>query len=130
MPSEFIFDQTAVSLKPVVRTAWSTALFWTGSISLNSSGSSALYCTAGIDWVFVELTGGYAVPGVVPLGAVVTTSMPIKPIGTWMDGCVPDSSRYVPGLSSGQVSELEDDAATSVAMDWTRGPWAGGSCPD
>ena len=28
-----------------------------------------------------------------PEGAVVTTSMPIRPMGTWTEGCVPDSSR-------------------------------------
>ena len=75
----FMLDQTSVSLKPAVRTAWSTALFCTGSISLNSSGTSALYGTAAC-----VVLAGYAAPAVVPPfeGAVVTTSMPIKPMGT------------------------------------------------
>ncbi len=70
-------SHTLVSLKPAVLTAVLTALFCTGSISLNSSGSSALYGTAG-----AVPTAGYAVPAVVPEGAVVTTSMPIRPMGT------------------------------------------------
>ena len=49
-------DHTLVSLKPFVLTAVLTAAFCTGSISLNSSGSSALYVTAGI-------AGAVVVPG-------------------------------------------------------------------
>jgi len=47
-------------------------------------------------------------------------------MGPWMDGCVPDSSRYVPGLGSGQFSVVVVLAATSVANDCTRGPCGGG----
>src|SRR6267143_3063682 len=69
-------------------------------------------------------------PGVVPTGAVVTTSIPYKPIGPWMDGCVPDSIRYVPGrrVAAGQVSGVAvvAPANTSVENDCTRGPCAGG----
>jgi hypothetical protein len=51
-----------------------------------------------------------------------------------MDGCVPDSSKYVPGLNAGdgvlQVGPQHRDAvefaATSVANDWTRCPCFGG----
>jgi hypothetical protein len=41
-PPEPARVQTAVSLKPAVLTAVLTALFWTGSISLSSSGTSAV----------------------------------------------------------------------------------------
>src|SRR5271166_6506385 len=47
-------------------------------------------------------------------------------MGPWMDGCVPDSSRYVPGLRAAQVSAVVAPAATSVANDCTRGPCGGG----
>src|ERR1035437_554297 len=43
-----------------------------------------------------------------------------------MDGCVPDSIRYVPGRSELQVSAAVLLTATSVPKDCTRGPWAGG----
>ena len=43
-----------------------------------------------------------------------------------MDGCVPDSIRYVPGRRLVQVSDVVAPAATSVENDWTRGPWTGG----
>src|ERR1700724_122131 len=47
-----------------------------------------------------------------------------------MDGCVPDSIRYVPGLSGfvavPKVSDAVVPAATSVAKDCTRLPCAGG----
>src|SRR6516162_7111305 len=83
---------TAVSLKPEVFTARLTALFCTGSISLNSSGTSALYDTAGTAGVVaVAVAAGYAVPAVavafgvpqlVAPGGQVTTSTPISPMGT------------------------------------------------
>src|SRR5947207_12657342 len=46
-----------------------------------------------------------------------------------MDGCVPDSIRYVPGLRlpAVQVSPVVAPAATSVAKDCTRTPCAGGA---
>src|SRR5207253_10873777 len=105
-------------------------MFCTGSISLNSSGISALYVTAGT----VVPTAGYAVPAAVPAGAVVTTSTPYRPMGPWIEGCVPDSIRYVPGLSAGggmaqvrpQHSGVVAPAATSVENDCTRGPCGGG----
>ena len=77
-----------VSLNPAVVTAVWTALFWTGSVSLKSRSASALYDTAG-----VAPTAGYAVSAVVPAGAVVTTNIPYRPMGPWMEGCVPDSMR-------------------------------------
>src|SRR6267378_6127751 len=43
-----------------------------------------------------------------------------------MDGCVPDSIRYVPGRRASQVSAVVAPAATSVENDCTRGPCAGG----
>src|SRR6266480_6304920 len=44
-----------------------------------------------------------------------------------MDGCVPDSIRYVPGLRFNQVNGgLVAPAATSVENDCTRGPCCGG----
>ena len=43
-----------------------------------------------------------------------------------MDGCVPDSSRYVPGRSADHVSAVVAPAATSVPNDCTRGPCTGG----
>jgi len=47
-----------------------------------------------------------------------------------MEGCVPDSIRYVPGLRGvvtvPKVSAVVAPAATSVENDWTRGPCAGG----
>src|SRR6266550_2801919 len=44
-----------------------------------------------------------------------------------MEGCVPDSIRYVPGLRFNQVNGgLVAPAATSVENDCTRGPCCGG----
>src|SRR5437879_4819232 len=43
-----------------------------------------------------------------------------------MDGCVPDSIRYVPGRRAAQVSAVVPPAATSVENDCTRGPCGGG----
>src|SRR5215469_14765362 len=43
-----------------------------------------------------------------------------------MDGCVPDSSRYVPALGFTQSRDVVAPDATSVANDCTRGPWGGG----
>src|SRR5258705_1165418 len=45
-----------------------------------------------------------------------------------MDGCVPDSMRYVPGrrLAALQVSVPGAAWVLSVAKDGTRGPWSGG----
>src|SRR5258708_22586228 len=51
-----------------------------------------------------------------------------------MDGCVPDSIKYVPGLSAGvgvgqatpQHSEAGVPTSTSVENDCTRVPWTGG----
>src|SRR6266576_219287 len=63
---------------------------------------------------------------VVPTGTVVTTSIPYRPMGPWMDGCVPDSIRYVPGRGAVQVSVAVPPAATSVENDCTRLPCAGG----
>ena len=41
--------------------------------------------------------------------------MPNSPMGPWMDGCVPDSSRYVPGLRLVQAEAMwSRPAATSV----------------
>src|SRR6266566_6701827 len=69
-------------------------------------------------------------PAVVPAGAVVTTSIPYKPMGPWMDGCVPDSIRYVPGrrgvVKVPKVSAVVVPAATSVEKDCTRVPCVGG----
>src|SRR5437762_6295998 len=72
-------------------------------------------------------------PAVVPAGAVVTTRMPYRPMGPWMDGCVPDSIRYVPGFSAGppapQTPQHKDfgvPTTTSVENDCTRVPWIGG----
>src|SRR5580704_14815873 len=42
-----------------------------------------------------------------------------------MDGCVPDSIRYVPGCREVHVSAVVASAATSVEKDCTRGPCAG-----
>src|ERR1700730_4302376 len=64
-------------------------------------------------------------PAVAPAG-VVTTRIPYNPMGPWMDGCVPDSMRYVPGRRAGQVSAVVVPAATSVENDCTRFPCAGG----
>jgi hypothetical protein len=64
-----------------------------------------------------------AAVGTVP---VVTTTIPYKPIVPWMDGCVPDSSRYVPGRGAVQVRAVVAPAATSVENDCTRGPCVGG----
>src|SRR5580693_5103805 len=47
-------------------------------------------------------------------------------MGTWMDGCVPDSSRYVPGRSADHVSAVGEPTTTSVPNDCTRGPCTGG----
>jgi hypothetical protein len=51
-----------------------------------------------------------------------------------MDGCVPDSSKYVPGRGAVQLSAVTGCgvvvvgvAGTSVANDWTRVPWDGGT---
>src|ERR1700730_17728610 len=52
--------------------------------------------------------------------------MPYRPMGPWMDGCVPDSIRYVPGRGAVQVSAVVAPAATSVENDCTRGPCTGG----
>src|ERR1700730_8911794 len=62
----------------------------------------------------------------VAVGAPVTTSIPYRPIGPWMDGCVPDSIRYVPGRGALQVSGVVAPTATSVENDCTRGPCSGG----
>ena len=56
-------------------TAFATAAFCTGSISLRINGTSALY-----------VTPGYAVPTVPPAGGVVTTRIPYRPIAAWMEG--------------------------------------------
>src|SRR4051794_3546361 len=49
-------------------------------------------------------------------------------MGPWMDGCVPDSSRYVPGLRLPHEGRVEfPPLATSVANETTRGPCAGGT---
>ena len=73
-------------------------------------------------------------PAAVAVGAVVTTRIPYKPIGPWIEGCVPDSIRYVPGFNPGCVAvQLPKHngvvvvavlavAATSVPNDCTRGP--------
>src|SRR6266403_5966689 len=71
-------------------------------------------------------TAGYAVPAVAPTGAVVTTRIPYRPMGPWIEGCVPDSIRYVPGRRAVQVRGVVAPAATSVENDCTRGPCAGG----
>src|SRR5207302_7343079 len=71
-------------------------------------------------------TAGYAVPAVVPAGAVVTTNIPYRPMGPWIEGCVPDSIRYVPGRRAVQVNAVVAPNATSVENDCTRGPCAGG----
>src|SRR5437588_1123511 len=42
-----------------------------------------------------------------------------------MDGCVPDSIRYVPGRGAAQSSAAVAPAATSVENDCTRGPCRG-----
>src|SRR5207249_9838527 len=49
-------------------------------------------------------------------------------MGPWMEGCVPDSMRYVPGrrFVAVQVSAVVAPAGTSVENDCTRGPCAGG----
>src|SRR6266481_4964291 len=53
-------------------------------------------------------------------------------MGPWMDGCVPDSMRYVPGrrgfVAVPKVSAVAvaAPARTSVENDWTRVPCAGG----
>jgi hypothetical protein len=51
-------------------------------------------------------------------------------MGPWIEGCVPDSIRYVPGLRGfvrePKVSAVIVPAATSVENDCTRGPCAGG----
>src|ERR1700730_7840208 len=52
--------------------------------------------------------------------------MPYRPMGPWMDGCVPDSIRYVPGGGVVQVSAVVAPAATSVENDCTRVPCVGG----
>src|SRR5262249_40366114 len=76
------------------------------------------------------------VPARLDPGAAVTTTMPYRPIGPWMEGWVPDSSRYVPGGGAFQV-RVHGEAhwvpvtrlpgvSTSVENDWTRVPWVGG----
>src|ERR1035438_8706867 len=55
--------------------------------------------------------------------------MPIRPMGPWIDGWVPDSSRYVPGRGVVQVSDVVPVGpvvATSVPNDCTRFPCGGG----
>ena len=47
-------------------------------------------------------------------------------MGPWIDGCVPDSIRYVPGRRAVQVTAVVAPAATSVENDCTRGPCGGG----
>src|SRR5207302_11332851 len=51
-------------------------------------------------------------------------------MGPWIEGCVPDSIMYVPGLRGfvrePKVSAVVVPAATSVENDCTRGPCAGG----
>src|SRR5437016_6804234 len=69
---------------------------------------------------------GYAVPAAPATGAVVTTSIPYRPMGPWIEGCVPDSIRYVPGRRAVQVNAVVAPNATSVENDYTRGPCAGG----
>src|SRR5207244_3991533 len=72
----------------------STALFWTGSISLSMATASASYWTPVVTHValVVVVHGlGYAVPATPAAGAVATTSTPYSPIGPWMAGYVPDS---------------------------------------
>src|ERR1700730_1667652 len=57
-------------------------------------------------------------------------------MGAWIEGCVADSRRYVPGRSADQVKLVgalvlpATAGATSVANDCTRGPWTGGVAPD
>src|SRR5690348_2277376 len=87
---------------------------------------SALYVTAG-----VVPTAGYAVAGTVVV--LVTTRIPYKPIGPWIEGCVPDSIRYVPGFSAGPPAPQTPQhkvagvpTATSVEKDCTRAPCTGG----
>src|SRR6266403_1227874 len=69
-------------------------------------------------------------PATAPTGAVVTTTIPYRPIGPWIDGCVPDSIRYVPGLRGSvadpKVRAVVAPAATCVENDCTRFPCAGG----
>src|SRR5882762_7358536 len=69
-------------------------------------------------------------PATAPTGADVTTNIPYRPMGPWMDGCVPDSIRYVPdfrGIAAvPKVSDVVAPAATSVANDCTRLPCVGG----
>src|SRR6266481_8546545 len=75
-------------------------------------------------------TAGYAVPAAVALtGAVVTTKIPYRPMGPWMDGCVPDSIKYVPGRGAVQVNATVAPGATSVANDCTRACCEGGTKP-
>src|ERR1035438_3739424 len=103
-----------------------------GSISLRTMGTSASYGTAQVPAV----APGYAQPAVastvagavpVEVGAFVTTRIPYKPIGPWMDGCVPDSIRYVPGRRLVQAgNRVVAPAATSVENDCTRFPCTGG----
>ena len=47
-------------------------------------------------------------------------------MGPWMEGCVPDSIRYVPALRFAQVSVAGVPTATSVAKDWIRSACDGG----
>src|SRR5882762_2728854 len=79
-------------------------------------------------------------PAAAPAGAVVTTNIPYRPMGPWMDGCVPDSIRYVPdfrGIAAVPKTSGQGDAhwpaaavvptgTTSVENDCTRVPCAGG----
>ena len=69
-------------------------------------------------------------PATPAAGAVVTTNIPYRPIGPWMDGCVPDSIKYVPGLRGlvklPKVNGVVAPKATSVENDCTRRPWTGG----
>src|SRR5580704_5186963 len=46
-----------------------------------------------------------------------------------MDGCVPDSIRYVPGRGADHVRAVVAPNATSVENDWTRVPCAGAVPP-
>src|SRR5579871_1497588 len=56
--------------------------------------------------------------------------MPYRPIGPWIEGCVPDSIRYVPGAGAVQTSAVAPaPGCTSVANDCTRGFCGGGVKP-
>jgi len=65
------------------------------------------------------------VPATLPAGAVVTTSIPYRPMGLgWMGACRTQSDMY--RSKSCHVSVVVAPAETSVENDCTRGPCTGG----